>query len=270
MRKSKNDYIKWKDLECIPKNLECIIKDFLCEYLNDKCLDGGGVEEINSTTTADDSNLGLFNTPVMGNVLDNDTDAEGNTQLVMIQNISTEDYDFTLNTDGVYIFTPKNGFSGTVNLPYIACDDGSPVVCSASTLTIEVLPGCPDLTIGINESRINPTTSTLTYNFSNVGNAITDGSKIEFRIFKTPGSGTLTITSVPAGWTVVDEGEIYRISTTSENIETGLSKRVKIVAEFVLTPGFEGNSVTLFSDIIFESGGDCSFENNADEHVMLF
>jgi len=81
--------------------------------------------------------------PVSGNVLLNDSDPEGNTLTVTSQNITTPEGILILNSDGTYTFTPGSGFSGSVDFPYQACDNGTPQVCALATLYITVSPTGP-------------------------------------------------------------------------------------------------------------------------------
>jgi VCBS repeat-containing protein len=76
-------------------------------------------------------------TPATGNVLINDTDPEGNTLNVTPQTTTIPGKGtLVLNTDGTYTFTPVPGFTGTVDIPYTACDNGIPQVCTQATLYI--------------------------------------------------------------------------------------------------------------------------------------
>jgi hypothetical protein len=98
----------------------------------------------NSTVATDDYNTTAANTPVSGNVLANDMDPEGNFQMVTAQFISILGKGtFVLNTNGNYTFTPLNGFSGPVEIPYTVTDNGNPVATATATLRILVQPLAP-------------------------------------------------------------------------------------------------------------------------------
>lgn len=93
----------------------------------------------NSTVAADDYNSTPLNKPVSGNVINNDSDPQTNTQTITAQNTTIPGKGtLVLNTNGTYTFTPVFGFTGPVNFPYEVCDNGSPVACTNATLYILV------------------------------------------------------------------------------------------------------------------------------------
>ncbi len=94
----------------------------------------------NRTEATDDYATTDETTPVSGNVLDNDTDPEGDNQTVVAQNVSNDHGTLVLNTDGTWTFTPNYGVTGPVEFPYTLCDDGTPVECADATLHILVSP----------------------------------------------------------------------------------------------------------------------------------
>ena len=102
----------------------------------------------NTTLAADDYVHVLANTPATGNVKTNDTDAEGQTQTIVPQNVTVAGKGtFVLNADGSYTFTPEAGFTGPVSFTYTTCDNGTPQACASATLYILVTVMVnPDLT----------------------------------------------------------------------------------------------------------------------------
>jgi hypothetical protein len=95
----------------------------------------------NTTAAADDYASTAFNTPVSGNVILNDTDAEGDNQTVTPQTTTIPGSGtLSLNNDGTWTFSPETGFSGTVEFPYTICDDNSRQACTQATLHIVVRP----------------------------------------------------------------------------------------------------------------------------------
>ena len=99
----------------------------------------------NTTAASDDYAYTDSGIPVTGkNVKTNDIDPEGNATTITPQNIIVPGKGtFVLNSDGSYTFTPIAGFSGTVDLPYTICDDGTPQACATATLHIVVVAGNP-------------------------------------------------------------------------------------------------------------------------------
>jgi Bacterial Ig domain/Secretion system C-terminal sorting domain len=119
----------------------------------------------NSTLANDDYKSTPYNTPVSGNVKTNDSDPNSNAQTVTPQTITVPGKGtLVLNADGTYTFTPIAGFSGTVDLPYTTCDDGTPQACANATLHIVVMPLIGTLPI---QSLV--ATATLTRNTTKIG-----------------------------------------------------------------------------------------------------
>jgi hypothetical protein len=118
------------------------------------------VSSENSTLAVNDINNTWKDSAVSGNVSTNDFDPEQNTQTfgsflnqdgsgnaistgatlsgtdetgAPVANAGTLTF-----TGGSYTFTPSAGFTGTVQVPYSTCDNGSPSACDTALLTISV------------------------------------------------------------------------------------------------------------------------------------
>lgn len=102
------------------------------------------VNPTNSTNAVNDINITFENTPVNGNVLTNDYDLEGHIQTVTSAGSITtaEGGNVQINTDGTYVYTPKENFTGTDRFSYTVCDDvPAPLkACATATVTITVVP----------------------------------------------------------------------------------------------------------------------------------
>jgi CshA-type fibril repeat protein len=107
----------------------------------------------NSTLAADDYVVTPANTPVGGNVLTNDTDAQGDSQSVTPQTTTIPGKGtLVLNADGTYVFTPVSGFVGPVEFPYTITDSNTSPVTANATLHILVAPAntaCPVICLPI-------------------------------------------------------------------------------------------------------------------------
>ncbi len=101
----------------------------------------------NTTDAENDINNTFADTSVSGNVLTNDTDAEGDTQTVTTTTVTTaQGVVVTIDPlTGEYVYTPPAGYVGEDSFEYTVCDDGNPQACDTATVYIEVLPiGGPD------------------------------------------------------------------------------------------------------------------------------
>ncbi len=88
-----------------------------------------------------DAYVTLVNVPVPGNITENDYDPDGDDIFVNTTPITPPtNGSVTIDTDGDIIYTPNPGFIGTDSFVYEICDDGTPVLCAQTTVTIIVEP----------------------------------------------------------------------------------------------------------------------------------
>ncbi|WMX14574.1 cadherin-like domain-containing protein [Aureispira sp. CCB-E] len=143
---------------------------------------------------APDVNTTYDNIAVNGQVLSNDNDPDGDNILVT-GNIQTDTdgdgvVDATVglstlttiggidkngnpvtnagtlvqNANGTYTFNPVAGFIGVVEYIYTACDDGAPITCEQTTVTIDVLPRLYNSTNAIDDEEFVDKGTTLNDN----------------------------------------------------------------------------------------------------------
>ena len=93
----------------------------------------------NTTLAVDDFTCTQQSTPISGNVLNNDIDAEGDAQSVIAQELTIAEGIFILQSTGNYSFEPTEAFFGPVNIPYTVCDNNTAEACADATLQILVL-----------------------------------------------------------------------------------------------------------------------------------
>jgi hypothetical protein len=106
----------------------------------------------NSIDPIDDYKVIPMNTVASGNVSGNDNDPEGDDIQITAQNITVPGKGtLVLNTDGSYSFTPLTNYSGTVEVPYDACDNATPQACAKATLYITITPQGAPLYVLLNE-----------------------------------------------------------------------------------------------------------------------
>ena len=88
-----------------------------------------------------DINNTLMGTPVTGNVLTNDTDADGNTLTVNTTPLTNPtNGTVVLNPNGTYTYIPDPSFVGTDSFQYVICDNGTPAsLCDTAWVTVQVI-----------------------------------------------------------------------------------------------------------------------------------
>lgn len=99
-----------------------------------------------------DAAITFTNVPVAGDVASNDIDPDGDTltYVVVTQPVNGS---ITLQSDGTFIYTPNNGYSGNDKVVYMACDEGMPVASCASGVLIITVKNDPSGP-GINDAPI--------------------------------------------------------------------------------------------------------------------
>ncbi|PKA83674.1 putative repeat protein (TIGR01451 family)/gliding motility-associated-like protein [Ulvibacter sp. MAR_2010_11] len=114
----------------------------------------------NITVANDDAYNGFIDMPISGNVLDNDNDPEGDTQMVdttLTPVSGPSNGTLTINADGTFTYTPNAGFTGTDQFVYAIFDNGAPVATDQATVYLTV--GDPGNTIlaidDINDTFVN-------------------------------------------------------------------------------------------------------------------
>jgi hypothetical protein len=182
----------------------------------------------NTTVAADDYAITPINTVVSGNVQTNDSDPEGNTQSVTVQNsvLIPGKGNISIAANGQYTFVPLPGYTGPVDIPYTTCDNGIPQACASATLHILVRPNVPG-SIGdfvwydlnrdglqdVGEPGVPGVIVTL-YNAANqvAGSAVTDGNGAYLISNVPPGTGYYVVFSnkpdATAPWTLQNVGGV--------------------------------------------------------------
>ena len=93
----------------------------------------------NITVANDDAYYTEVDIPVNGNVLDNDSDPEGHTQLVDLTETPVSgpsNGTLVINADGTFTYTPNAGFIGTDQFVYEIFDNGGQVATDLATVYI--------------------------------------------------------------------------------------------------------------------------------------
>jgi uncharacterized repeat protein (TIGR01451 family) len=98
--------------------------------------------ENNPPVANNDVYEGIINVAVIGNVISNDWDPDGNLDPNSVTLIGAPPANGTLvlNPDGTFSFTPDVNFTGIVTFEYEICDTGMPVYCDMATVTITIYP----------------------------------------------------------------------------------------------------------------------------------
>ncbi|MDT0556986.1 Ig-like domain-containing protein, partial [Patiriisocius hiemis] len=151
----------------------------------------------NYTYANDDAYNGYPGEIIPGNVLDNDSDPEGDTQTVNTMPVvePTNGVITFLNPDGSFEYTPNDPtFVGTDSFVYSVCDDGTPQACDEATVYITI--GAPNNDIlaidDINDTFVNvPVSGDVTTNDDNFDGPI--GGEVVTLVSGPTAGGTLVL-----------------------------------------------------------------------------
>lgn len=106
----------------------------------------GAVNE--APEAADDNFSGIQNSPVIGNVLSNDTDREGQTLTATL--VTTPQFgELDFNSDGSFTYTANADFTGTDGFAYTASDGTNTSLLADVTISMAVIPTVNTPTIGV-------------------------------------------------------------------------------------------------------------------------
>lgn len=125
----------------------------------------------NHTFANDDAKTAFVDENISGNVLNNDTDPESNTQTVSAVSVNGTPITIgnptaipsvgtiTLNSDGTYLFDPLSNFIGSVTVGYKVCDNATPAACDTANLYLTSVPELPLAKNDINQTQNGKTVS---------------------------------------------------------------------------------------------------------------
>ncbi|PHS01326.1 MAG: hypothetical protein COA80_02365, partial [Leeuwenhoekiella sp.] len=184
----------------------------------------------NTTVANDDAYYGELNSPVSGNVLDNDSDPEGQTQTVdtsVSPIVGPANGSVVINSDGTFTYTPNDGFTGTDQFTYQIFDAGSPVATDVATVYI-VIEESPVSQLQFvktavlndeNQDAFAQVGETITYTFTVTNTGNTSVSDIVIEDDRLDISG---LALVPETLAAGESGVVTAVYTiTQEDIEAG-------------------------------------------------
>ena len=124
------------------------------------------------------------------NVLTNDSDIENNTlATILVSNVSNGT--LSLQSNGSFLYTPNLNYNGSDAFSYQVCDNGSPVECATTSVSITVNPindppvTNPDVFLGMEDDQI---TGNVLSNDSDV-----DGNTLTTTVSSAPTNGTINL-----------------------------------------------------------------------------
>ncbi|MGF1492545.1 MAG: Ig-like domain-containing protein, partial [Microcoleaceae cyanobacterium] len=178
----------------------------------------------------DDSDIAPFETPIQIDVLENDTDPEGD-PLTVIIDTPPENGAATVNPDGMVSYTPNNDFTGPDSFTYTIDDGNGGTDTATVNLVVDTPPTAFDLTVNIPAESPDP---------ADLVEVTPEGARTLRGA--DPGDGTiptLTITSLPD----LTDGELVFGNIP---VTVGQAFAIEEISQldFQPTPEFDGGSFT--------------------------
>ena len=95
----------------------------------------------NSTFATDDLFFGKEDNPIIGNVLTNDNDPQGDIQTVNTSAVALPAHGtLVLNANGTFTYTPVPNYWGQDHFVYEVCDSGTPKACDQASVYLIIAP----------------------------------------------------------------------------------------------------------------------------------
>jgi hypothetical protein len=139
----------------------------------------------------DDSATTPFNTPVTISVLDNDTDADGDTLQPSIVADPTNGT-AVVNTDGTILFTPNTGFVGAETFTYLVNDGTIDSNVATVTVIVEEEGGGNEAPVAVDDTATTPVDTAVTIAVL-TNDTDADGDTLVPSIVAAPTNGTATV-----------------------------------------------------------------------------
>ena len=242
----------------------------------------------NVTSASDDSGVGLKNTSISGDLLDNDTDPEGDSHSINTTPTSMPtNGTVTIYPDGSYDYVPTTDFVGNDEFTYEVCDNGNPIACENATVYLTVLDSKDDAELTVTFSADEFTFSVGEsiegyYTYENIGAGSTTGDVKVLIVFPNTAVATTVFnqmastTNVGGAGTALQNADWnYQLTPTGVlctlkpgmSIPSGGFSRIGgLTFTAVGVPFSTARTTTL---IVFETGGDINDNNNRAQGSFL-
>ena len=161
-----------------------------------------------------DENTTLTATLGMNNLLQNDSDAEGNMLMVTSPQVSgPSNGSLVIGTDGTFTYTPNAGFSGDDSFTYEVTDGNGGSAEATVTITVNSINDAPEVDLDADDN-------------------IAPGRSFETTF--TEGAGPVLVTDVDATITDVDDANLTSLTVSIVNFPDGADERL------IANPGTTG------------------------------
>ncbi len=232
----------------------------------------------NSVLAVDDFFQTYSTDSLVGNLLANDIDPDGDSIFAIPQTITLPEGTLVINADGSFVFHPIPGFSGELNIPYTVFDTDTTSPNSTGTLHILVLKS-PDLVVTIFSTPNVVHSSTnidMMLTIAEVNGVQTEG--LITVVFPKDNRMTFTwnqtMTTMPpfavnnSDWAYNGTSPFFHIFTTTITLGPNGVSRIGLPSTF--NPGNTNGVFTITSTIVSNSGSEIKITNNSDSQSLNY
>lgn len=231
----------------------------------------------NTTSAADDSGVGPINQTISGDLLENDTDPEGDSQTVNTTPTSSpSNGSVTIYPDGSYDYVPNTDFVGNDEFTYEVCDNQDPMACKEAKVYLTVLDTKedPELTVTFSADKFSfVLNEEIDGYFTYINNGLGSSNGPINVVITLPSTSTTTTvigattTSVDVAggtsvnnsdWTLTQVGNLIYAQHTGVIPAGGISR----IGMTFTAVGVPLSTSKVISDIIESSAGDVRSDNN--------
>ncbi len=124
-------------------------------------------------------------------VMNNDSDAEGDSFMVTSNFSQAQNGTVTLNADGTFTYCPNTDYIGTDVFTYEICDTGNPIACEDAIVIITIEPQ-PDNTVDANPDEEITEVNTCVEVFVLNNDTDAEGNSFDISSFGQAANGTVT------------------------------------------------------------------------------
>jgi uncharacterized repeat protein (TIGR01451 family) len=124
-------------------------------------------------------------------VMNNDSDAEGDSFMVTSNFTQAQNGTVTLNADGTFTYCPNTDYIGTDVFTYEICDTGNPIACEDAIVIITIEPQ-PDNTVDANPDEEITEVNTCVEVFVLNNDTDAEGNSFDISSFGQAANGTVT------------------------------------------------------------------------------
>jgi ELWxxDGT repeat protein/VCBS repeat-containing protein len=221
--------------------------------------DGPNDAPVATADTYTVSRGGVLSVPSATGVLDNDTDADGDTLTATVVTQPTNGT-LTLNTDGSFTYTPNASFSGTDTFTYRASDGTANSQNATVTITVSATTSAPVAVVDTYSVNRNTTLNVDVAGGLLANDSDADSTNLTAQIATNPTNGTLTL-NANGSFTYVPNNNFVGTDTFTYRANDGTSSSPAVTVSITVlannaAPVANNDSYTTIGTLVVTTSND--------------